>query len=859
VEGLFAFLPGRDESANNGRVTGIVRTIGRLSLALFVLACCVGATSEENRASRVVQAAFKDGLFDLAERQAADFLQRFPNSELGPDTALLLSQSQLKLGKWQETVKTCEDAKGRWPGKKTDSFLFWRAEALTKGGEFDRAAEQYSELLSGFTKSTHRVGAQYGLAFSQFKLGRFKEASESVERLLKLPPKGDLISEAELLQGQIQLALENYDRAEAAFAAMAEKYAGTRTMYRAQAWRAETASCNKKWDDAVRFYSVVTDQYKAEPNKLVDDQMAAEAWFGAGWAWYRQEKYLESAEAFAQVLRLAQTEQLKRDALLKLGEAFVRGGKITDGVARLKSFVQDRPKDPMSPEVQMAIANLYFQQGDHGSALPEYAALVAKFPDSPLVARANFHAGWCAWKLNRLAEAAKYFQRVFDLTQETDAVQAAEALFKVGDAHFALGAFAEAIKSYQRLIASYPQTPFLDRAMFQLAQSYQRTRNGEAAIHALTSLIEQFPDSRYAAEAQFQIGLINVGSGFEEQARAAFQKVITRSPDSEWAGKAALAIGESFYREAKYDEAIAAFEKLIERAPKSDVGQRAFYNRGWCFYSKGEPERALAEFGEFIKRFPQSPMAPEVQFWIADYWTKQKDHLKAQEQFQLLVKDYPTSKMADTAQFMAGRAAYARQDYKAAVDLFESLIRNFPESSWRCDARFAQGDALTEMGQFDNAVIVFDSLLKEFPGCYLQCEALGRKGDCLFTLQRYEEGAVAAYRAALICAREGDVSLRNQLGYKLGLTYEKAGKLADAFEQFSRVVYDQVANPDPNAPPERFWLCKAGMAAAAIKEQMQQWREAIVLYEKMLDQCPDLRPLLEQRIRKIRVEHVIWF
>jgi tetratricopeptide (TPR) repeat protein len=99
--------------------------------------------------------------------------------------------------------------------------------------------------------------------------------------------------------------------------------------------------------------------------------------------------------------------------------------------------------------------------------------------------------------------------------------------------------------------------------------------------------------------------------------------------------------------------------------------------------------------------------------------------------------------------------------------------------------------------------------------------------------------------------------LRNQFLYKIGQSCEKAGKLADAFEHYSKVVYESTTSPVANAPPERFWLGKAGLAAAALKEQQQQWREAITLYEKLLPLCPDLKPLLEERIRKLRVSHFI--
>jgi hypothetical protein len=54
-------------------------------------------------------------------------------------------------------------------------------------------------------------------------------------------------------------------------------------------------------------------------------------------------------------------------------------------------------------------------------------------------------------------------------------------------------------------------------------------------------------------------------------------------------------------------------------------------------------------------------------------------------------------------------------------------------------------------------------------------------------------------------------------------------------------------------------MCKAGLAAGGIKEQRQQWRDAIILYQKLAELCPDMKALLEERVRKLRVEHLILF
>ncbi len=341
-------------------------------------------------------------------------------------------------------------------------------------------------------------------------------------------------------------------------------------------------------------------------------------------------------------------------------------------------------------------------------------------------------------------------------------------------------------------------------------------------------------------------------------ARTAWAALTKKFSAHRLATQAQLAIGESYYREGQYEAAVAEYDRLIAAAPDSELGQRAFYNRGWCWFAQGKADQTLQDFSEFIAKHPQAALAPDMQFWVADHFAKQNDYVKAQENFLAIHKNYPASALADDALFMAGRAAYSRQDYKNAIELFEALMKTHTNSSWRCDARFAQGDALTELGQFNDALLVFDAVLQDFPDCYLRCEALGRRADCLYTAERYDE-AITAYRAAAECGAQADGSFRNQIAFKIGQCYEKAGKLDDAGEVYLKLLYESREWPDPTTPPECFWLGKAGLAAATLKEQKQQWREAITVYQRLLELCPAMKALLEDRIRRIRVEHFIWF
>src|SRR6266481_2694271 len=173
-----------------------------------------GATPDEKRLYRVAEAAFKDGLNDLAERQFAEYLKQFPDSERADGVVLDLAQAQLNQGKWSDAAKTLQEALAKWPTeKRPDSFRFWLAEALARGERYSEAEQRYAEVIEKYPHSAYRPQTLYGLAFARFKLGRFGGAMESLDQLDKVGPKADLAQETELLRGQTLLALQKFDQA----------------------------------------------------------------------------------------------------------------------------------------------------------------------------------------------------------------------------------------------------------------------------------------------------------------------------------------------------------------------------------------------------------------------------------------------------------------------------------------------------------------------------------------------------------------------------------------------------------------------------------------------------------------------
>jgi len=780
--------------------------------------------------------AFRDGHYEVSESQFQELLEKFPRTSSREEVVLLLAQSHYHLGRWEEACTLLKNQleAAKPPAKFAEGYAFWLAEALSKGKKYPEAEQRYRSLLTQFPTGKYAPQAQYGLAWVLYQTKRAEEALKLFEDLASSKGRNlqEIAQNARVAMGEVLLATGQHDKAREVFAPIAEKTPPGKFAFEARYWLGHSAYDRKQHDEALAHFQRITTQTKVWPSWVV-----GESWSSIGWIYWNQGEYERSADAFDHAMKTLESEAKRRESAIQYGQCYLRMGKIEQAIEKLREFVRTNPTDPLAADAQSAIADIFLSQNQFEDAAREYALIFANFPNHDAVASAHYWRGWALFELKRYQDSIAEFQQAAE--KIGDESQAAEAMYKIGDAYWKLDQHQNAIAAYEALLARYPDNPRAEEALFQVLQAQLHLKNTTPARNTLAKLVEKFPESRYRDESHLQIGLELVKQGFYTAARELYQEFLNAYPSSPLVPRALLDLGQSHYLEGSYAEAREQFEKVLgaEPPPAKEVLAVAKYRHGLCLYQTGQPEQAVKEFTELVEKYKGVSVTPEVQFRIGEFFFNQKNYAEAQRQFELLQANYPTSAYADSALYWAGRSAYAQQGYKAANKLFQTLLDNYMTSQWRPDARFWQGDALIEQQHGDegyaNALLVFDQLIRDFPDSDLVDEARGRKGDCQFTLKRYQE-AIVSYQS-VVDSRTANVTQKNHARYQIGRCYEALGRIAEAFEQYMIILYDQVPSADNKPIPESLWFCRAGMAAAAIKKQQDQWREAMNIYKRIVE------------------------
>lgn len=156
---------------------------------------------------------------------------------------------------------------------------------------------------------------------------------------------------------------------------------------------------------------------------------------------------------------------------------------------------------------------------------------------------------------------AEALRRLGDLKLEVDeAARANEAAVPVDPAKLR-----EAIRIYESLLNSYPDSPRNDMVLYQLARAYEAdTRQAEALV-VLDRLVRTYPDSERVAEAEFRRGEIHFSNGRYAEAEQAYGAVVAEGTASGFHEQGLYKRGWALFKQARSEESTAVFLTLLDQ------------------------------------------------------------------------------------------------------------------------------------------------------------------------------------------------------------------------------------------------------------------------------------------------------
>lgn len=171
-----------------------------------------------------------------------------------------------------------------------------------------------------------------------------------------------------------------------------------------------------------------------------------------------------------------------------------------EAVRKLRQLAELTPEKDVIWDSQVQIGEILFSKTeDYAAALTHYQKLLTDFPTSDQVPEFLFRVGKCQFFLWKFEEAAATFQSIQKKFPKTP--WAERALFELGQTYFTRGeqkgggkeSFQEAIDLYQKFVSRYPKSERVTLAQFGIANSLEEMDQLDAAYDAYEALKSTYP------------------------------------------------------------------------------------------------------------------------------------------------------------------------------------------------------------------------------------------------------------------------------------------------------------------------------------------------------------------------------
>ncbi len=607
--------------------------------------------------------------------------------------------------------------------------------------------DQAINMLSKYVSSTDSPlrGDLYILGVCYYNKGNYSSAVNALGRTVR---ENDALSQnAYLYLGQSYLKLKDKNNARMAFEAAAtssfDKQVKEAAMYNYALLIHETAFTgfgesvtifedflndfpNSKYADKVNDYLVevylTTKNYQAALNsidkikhpstKILEAKQ--DILFQLGTQAFTNMELDKAVDLFSRAISLgAYNLESRNDAYFWRGESYYRQGEYNKAISDYRTYLNNT-RQRNTDMYALAHYNLgysYFKLKEYGEALNRFRQYVnlESNQQTPAYADAYNRIGDCLFHNRQFAMAEENYTRAAQL-------QPSAGDYSVYQKGFLLGLqkdYKGKISVMDRLIREFPESQYVDDALFEKGRSYVLLDNNQAAAASFEQLMRDFPQSSLARKAGVQLGLIYFNDNQPEKAAEAYKSVISNYPGSEEA-KVALQDLKSVYIELNDINSFAAYANSLGGNVRFEVSEQdsLTYLAAEKLFMRGDNEGARRSLTNYLQTFPQGAFSSNANFYLASIAFAKKEQEEAKRLFSLVLESGDT-KFREESWARKAEIEYLDKDYAAAMESFKHLqvVAENPENKEAAKLGLMRCAELT--GQPQEALLAANDLLKE--------------------------------------------------------------------------------------------------------------------------------------------------
>jgi TolA-binding protein len=320
-------------------------------------------------------------------------------------------------------------------------------------------------------------------------------------------------------------------------------------------------------------------------------------------------------------------------------------------------------------------------------------------------------------------------QKYVDIpTYEKAVRRLADCYFFMGEQGFA-GKYIIAVEHYKAILRNYPDPKEEnDLAYYRLAMSNDKLKFYYEAGAAYDGLAKKYPDSTFIQEAMFGVGVMTRKIGRYAQAADRLQLYLKKYPSGKYNRDARFSLAESYYEMKDLKNALQLYEEILKKWPnKTDIPKDAILYMGCLQYESGRYKDAIESLSYFLSIYPKGEQDKSALYALAASFYGSGQYRTAVQLFSQVIEVYPGSREATESLIALANLGILHPEIKFPASMpgskyvenpianYDLVLSGLPESETMQRVLYLKARGLEKTGRFLEAFEISSDAITRYP------------------------------------------------------------------------------------------------------------------------------------------------
>jgi TolA-binding protein len=386
-----------------------------------------------------------------------------------------------------------------------------------------------------------------------------------------------------------------------------------------------------------------------------------------------------------------------------------------------------------------------YRAGDFNSAITGFNQFLNLPGATSLVeySEAFYSLGYAYYKLEDYSSAGQAFRKYQSINEGKRNRKIADVNNRIGDTYFLARQYTDAINNYQKAFAM--KIYDADYALYQMAFCNGLQKNQPVKIIQLNNLITSYPQSVYLDDALYELGRTYERENKYAEAKNQYQKILDKFGESTYYPKALLQMGLIHYNTGDYQNSLKYYKQVAENFNGTQEAQSALLGIKNCYVEMNNVDAYFT----YANKMGNTTLVTTSEQDSLTYTAAEKQFMannpNAAGQLQKYLQQYPNGSFVLNAHFYLAEALYNQGKYSESLEHYVYVSRQ-PVNAFSEAALEKASELLFNAKKYPDALEMYDRLENVSGNQWNKITAMAGKMRCSFILGKYRDAIDAAAR-----------------------------------------------------------------------------------------------------------------